>query len=81
MTVTQAQTKEAYDDLQKKYDVVKEQLEIMKRDTHIPQSPKTILADKDDGVTTLYTGISLFQLFVSMLISFVLGFVVTRYVH
>lgn len=81
MTVTQAQTKEAYDDLQKKYDVVKEQLEIMKRDTHIPQSPKTLLADKDDDVTTLYTGISLFQLFVSMLISFVLGFVVTRYIH
>lgn len=81
MTVAQAKSKEKYHDLQKKYDVVMEQLEIIKRDTHIPQSPKAILTDKDDNVTTLYTGISLFHLFVSILISFFFGFIVSKYYH
>lgn len=74
MTIAQAKTKEMYDTLQKKYSALKEQMEIMKQDTHIPQAPETMLSPKEEQeVVTLYTGISLFHLVVSMVVSFFLG--------
>ena len=73
MTIAQAKTKEAYDNLQKRYSALKEQLEILKRDTQVPHSPSTVLPKEEKEVVTLYTGISLFQLIVSMIIAFFVG--------
>ena len=73
MTIAQAKTKEAYDNLQKRYSALKEQLEILKRDTQVPHSPSTVLPKEEKEVVTLYTGISLFQLIVSMIIVFFVG--------
>ena len=73
MTIAQAKTKEAYDNLQKRYSALKEQLEILKRDTQVPHPPSTVLPKEEKEVVTLYTGISLFQLIVSMIIAFFVG--------
>ena len=76
MTISQAKTKDLYENLQKKYTALKEQHEILKKDTHIPQAPESILPQKEvkDGLS-IYTGVTFFHL----IIAFLLGVLLTYF--
>ncbi|KAK8808138.1 hypothetical protein WA171_001361, partial [Blastocystis sp. BT1] len=76
LTIAHTKLKEFADELLKKYQVSQKQLEILHTDTHLSNDEsdhlhdsKTVLKDP----LPLYTGITMFQLLVGMVIAFVFG--------
>lgn len=81
LTLAHTKLKEFADELLKKYQVSQKQLEILHTDTHVSNEEDDNLQNKETALKDpmpLYTGITMYQLLVGMIIAFVLGIWITK---